>query len=732
MQSSGLPFGVPPQPTAQFSLASPQKSVNASAMPVSVTVPSVANGPLQFGPTIPLASATFMPPTQSKPNQSPLANGTTLSPEKPLFHIGSSFGDSPKAVQKSCFTNAQPDIILTQKYESQIRPCIDLIDSLRSLGVEKDLALPAIAVIGDQSSGKSSVLEALSGVSLPRGSGIVTRCPLELKLKKATKDSGWYGKISFRDQFVDLESPADVENEVRRAQNRIAGSGKGISDELITLEIVSPKVPDLTLIDLPGITRVALPDQPPDIAQQIKRMITKYIKRQETINLAVVPSNVDIATTEALEMAKQVDPDGERTLGILTKPDLVDKGAEADIVSVVRNLVYSLKKGYMIVKCRGQSEIHTNISLDDAIKNEQAFFENHEHFSSLLDEGHATVPLLAERLTLELVEHIVRTLPSLEDQINKKLKSAEDKLQQIGIGIPENESEKCAFLVERIRQFDDEICQATEGEEEVASGFLKLFTDIRRNFSSWEETLKYSADRFPQEIKRDVHNYENQHRGRELTGFVNFRTFENIARKQIQTFEYPAIGKLKEVTELVRSSFNIIALKHFAQFPYLYRNAKGKLEIICNAQLKEAEKAIRTQFKMEKIIYCQDKLYGGSLKEARDAIAKETPPKFQAVIPPTSPSQLQLSVDEMSHHIQAYFKTATARLGDQIPLIIQHYVLYEVALQLKNQMMQLIQEKENLSMLLQEKNNMARERKQLKDQIIRLHAAQERLAKFPN
>ncbi|CDQ61182.1 unnamed protein product [Oncorhynchus mykiss] len=204
---------------------------------------------------------------------------------------------------------------LNQHYEEKVRPCIDLIDSLRSLGVEKDLALPAIAVIGDQSSGKSSVLEALSGVALPRGSGIVTRCPLELKMKRKKEGEEWHGKISYQDHEEEIEDPSDVEKKIREAQDEMAGVGVGISDDLISLEIGSPDVPDLTLIDLPGIARVAVKGQPENIGEQIKRLIQKFIMKQETISLVVVPCNVDIATTEALKMAQEVDPEGERTLG---------------------------------------------------------------------------------------------------------------------------------------------------------------------------------------------------------------------------------------------------------------------------------------------------------------------------------------------------------------------------------------------------------------------------------
>ncbi|XP_073473355.1 uncharacterized protein [Aquarana catesbeiana] len=516
----------------------------------------------------------------------------------------------------------QPDNVLNQQYENQIHPCIDLIDSLRALGMEKDLALPAIAVVGDQSSGKSSVLEALSGVCLPRGSGIATRCPLELQLKKSPKGSTWCGKISYQFHNIALTSPAQVENEVRKAQNCMAGTGNGVSDQLITLEVMSPNVPDLTLIDLPGITRVALPNQPLNIGQQIKEMIIKYISRQKTIILAVVPSNVDIATTEALELAKQVDPKGNRTLGILTKPDLVDKGAEKEVMRVVRNLAYPLKKGYMIVKCHRQSGLQSNLSLEDSINNERAFFEDHEHFSVLLHEGCATVRTVAEKLTVELVKHIHSTLPTMEKQIIRKLWDAEDKLNLIGSCVPDTDTERLAFLIERIRQFAEGIGKATRGEEEVTDAQLKLFTKIQKRFNLWELNLNSSADQFPKEIRKGIDVWENQYRGREMVGIVSFRTFENIARKQIQKFEDPAIVKLNEVTELIRSSFSNIASKHFLQFPNLYRSAKAKIENICNMQQKEAEKGIRTQFTLEKIIYCQDILYGGSLKEAREEATK--------------------------------------------------------------------------------------------------------------
>ncbi|XP_051719712.1 interferon-induced GTP-binding protein Mx-like [Ctenopharyngodon idella] len=281
--------------------------------------------------------------------------------------------------EESSFSGSETYGAFHNHFIDSVQPLIELIDSLRFIGIDKDIDLPSIAVVGDQSSGKSSVLEALSGVSLPRGNGIVTRCPLELKLRKLKKGP-WSGTISYSGHKVTFKDSLEVDNLVREAQNKLAGNTVGICDELITLTISSPDVCDLTLIDLPGITRVPVHDQPEDIGDQIKNLILKYITKRETIILVVVPCNVDIATTEALRMAQDVDPEGYRTLAILTKPDLIDRGAEIDVLNIVWGKVIPLSKGYIIVRCRGQGDINDKISLSKAMEMEMKFFRNHRYF----------------------------------------------------------------------------------------------------------------------------------------------------------------------------------------------------------------------------------------------------------------------------------------------------------------------------------------------------------------
>ncbi|XP_040842578.1 interferon-induced GTP-binding protein Mx1-like [Ochotona curzoniae] len=634
-------------------------------------------------------------------------------------------GDAQPAEQKQ---PRGPEKNLCLQYEQKVRPCIDLIDSLRALGVEQDLALPAIAVIGDQSSGKSSVLEALSGVALPRGSGIVTRCPLVLKLKKLPPESKWTGKVSYQDKEVDILEPAQVEQEINKAQDTIAGKGLGISAELINLEVSSPDVPDLTLIDLPGITRVAVGDQPTDIGCQIKALIRKYIQRQETINLVVVPSNVDIATTEALSMAQEVDPNGDRTIGILTKPDLVDRGTEDKVVDVVRNLVLPLKKGYLVVKCRCQQDIQEQLSLAQALQREQAFFEDHPHFRVLLEEGRATVPCLAERLSTELIEHICKTLPLLEQKIKENHDKCTEELQKYGVDIPEDSSERLVFLTAKINAFNQDITALVQGEEVVGEKDSRLFTKLRKEFSKWNSVIEDNFKEGNDEIRSQMQVFEDRLRGRELPGFVNFRTFETIVKQQIKALEEPALDMLHTVTVLVQKAFTAVSEKSFRGFSNLHKTTKAEIEDIRSEQEKKAEKAIRQNFQMEQVVYCQDKVYGGALRKVREKTeGKSYSPQERITIK----SLEETTKAEMLEHLIAYYQEASTHISSYIPKVVQFFVLRTYGEQLQTAMLQLLQDKDACDWLLQERSDSSAKRRFLKERLSRLAQARRQLAKFP-
>ncbi|KAG8007466.1 Interferon-induced GTP-binding protein Mx [Nibea albiflora] len=516
---------------------------------------------------------------------------------------------------------------LNQQYEEKVRPCIDLIDSLRSLGVEKDLALPAIAVIGDQSSGKRSLLEALSRVALPRGS----------------------------------------------AQNE----GGDISDHFISLEIASPDVPDLTLIDLPNIAWAAREGEPEDIGHQIKNLIEKFIKKQETIILVVVPSNVDIATTEALKMAREVDPDGERTLGILTKPDLVKKGTEETVVDIVHNDVIHMKKGYMIVKCRGQKEITEKVSLTEAIEREKAFFKDHAYFHTLYNDGNATVPKLAEKLTLELVHHI-----------------------------------------EKVTAFAQDAIRLTTGEELKCGDGLSVFSTLRTEFMKWNAHLNHSGEIFRKRIERKVEEYEEKYRGRELPSFIDYKTFEDTAKEQIKQLEELAVKRLKNIGDAVMTVFIQLAQSSFTGFPNLMENAMRKIKYIKQRNESTAESMLRTQFKMEMLVDSQDRIYSSSLSDRKREEKEKGIHGNHATL------------QELMLQVKSYYKIASQHLDYQVPLVIRYQILQEFAVQLQRDMLLILQESMYSTSLFDEDYYTKSERADLQSRLDNLIEARAYLVEF--
>ncbi|XP_043084713.1 interferon-induced GTP-binding protein Mx3-like isoform X2 [Puntigrus tetrazona] len=618
--------------------------------------------------------------------------------------------------------------------EKSIRPYIDLVDTLRSVGIHKDLGLPSIVVIGDQSSGKSSVLEALSGIALPRGSGIVTRCPLELRLKKVPgvkwkavltydkklNESVTFlagpikpsklanGKLSQSENKIEFADPSLIEAQVEAAQNELAGKGVGICEELITLEIMSPEVCDLTLIDLPGIARVPVEGQPEDIGKQIKRLILKYIKKQETINLVVVPCNTDIATTEALKMAQEVDPEGKRTVAILTKPDLIDKGTEKRVLDIIHNRVIPLRKGYIMVKCRGQQQIDDDVPLEEAAQMERDFFQNHDYFRCLLEEDKVTIKCLSIKLTQDLVDHIKTSLPDLQDQIQKELWSVKRALKGCEDGPPEDLEGAKEFLIEILNGFNEKIKSLLSGEPENGKG---LFSQIRAEFKKWNDRLNSTKPPFTSKESSEAY------RGRELPGFSNYIVFERILQQHVAKLKDPAIDLLSAVKDIIVKQFTVVMNECFENYQALRNITKDKINDIQLNQQEKAEQRISEQFKMENRIFTQDPIFMKVLSE----ITNQT---FSENEIPVFDKQCKYGL-----LLETYYEIALQRLSDQVPLMIIYYMFEETARMLCVHVMKLL-DNPDVYELLSEDSEVSRRRSELRARQIRLTSAAKVISSF--
>ena len=237
--------------------------------------------------------------------------------------------------------------------------------------------------MGDQSSGKSSVLESVSGIPFPRGSGLVTKCATELRMKKAPPGTAWSATIKLSWLLPQPSSAGKVDSyeEIGERISKLTEAlllARGThatfeAEHSIVIDLIAPNVPDLTVIDLPGIVRTQVTGQTGDVIKDVDHLLGRYLKQERTIILCVIPSNVDIATVDILERAHKVDPDGVRTIGVLTKPDTIGEGNEEEVLQVVQGLRKPLNLGYLMVKNRSQKQIDDGITLMDARDLEMSF-----------------------------------------------------------------------------------------------------------------------------------------------------------------------------------------------------------------------------------------------------------------------------------------------------------------------------------------------------------------------
>ncbi|WZZ47076.1 hypothetical protein YC2023_043335 [Brassica napus] len=318
---------------------------------------------------------------------------------------------------------------------SSVIPIVNkLQDIFAQLGSQSSIELPQVAVVGSQSSGKSSVLEALVGRDfLPRGNDICTRRPLVLQLLQ-TKSKSNGGSDDEWGEFLHLPNNhriydfSEIRREIEAETNRLAGDNKGVSAKQIRLKIYSPNVLDITLVDLPGITKVPVGDQPTDIEAQIRTMILSYIKQPSCLILAVTPANSDLANSDALQVARAADPDGHRTIGVITKLDIMDKGTDAS--NLLLGKIVPLRLGYVGVVNRCQEDILLNRSVKEALSAEEKFFRSRPAYHGLADR--LGIPQLAKKLNQILVQHIKVLLPDLKSRISNALVATAKEHQSYG------------------------------------------------------------------------------------------------------------------------------------------------------------------------------------------------------------------------------------------------------------------------------------------------------------
>lgn len=472
------------------------------------------------------------------------------------------------------------------------------------MGLQQYINLPRICVVGTQSSGKSSVLESVVGFDfLPRGEGIVTRRPVEMRLvhipsKNGIDEAYVVFEKDKNKKFTDFEK---VREEIDRLTDEVAGKNKGIVDDPIILTIYGTQCPDLTLIDLPGITRVPLKgsDQCDNIEQLTRDMAIRYARDPRTIILAVIPANADMSTSDALQLSRRVDPKGLRTIGVVTKIDLMDRGTDAS--KMLHGDEVPLRLGYTGVKNRSSADLKAGKSIKDALEDEATFFSTHPVYRNLSPELVGTKNLVS-KLTKVLFKHIRTFLPDIRREINARIRTLSSRLDEFGQSVPLESSDRTQLMWAMITDYCEMIKNTIRGKydkrlqtyfDHGSDGGMSSGAQIRVIFN--ELLDEYTENDVTSELTDyDIDAAIRMHEGDSMPGFPSPDMFEYLILPHLRKIQAPVMECLDKVTSALENVSQKVAHKVFSRFPKLSDQILDRSQEIL-LQEKENTKTILEQ-----------------------------------------------------------------------------------------------------------------------------------------
>ncbi|XP_013883059.1 dynamin-2 [Austrofundulus limnaeus] len=459
-----------------------------------------------------------------------------------------------------------------------------LQEALSSVGRSCSLHLPHIAVVGSQSAGKSSVIENLVGRDfLPRGSGIVTRRPLILQLLNSNTEYGEFLHCKGK-KFTDFD---EIRQEIEAETCRLLGSNKSISPVPITLQIYSPHVLNLILVDLPGITKVPVGFQPADTEYQIRDIILRFICKENCLILAVTPANTDLANSDALKLAKDVDPQGQRTIGVITKLDLMDEGTDAR--EILENRLLPLPRGYVGVVNRSQKDIDEKKDIKAALESERRFFLSHPAYQHMAEN--TGTPYLQRVLNQQLTNHIRDALPAFRSHLQSQLLALKKEAEDYSQFHPDDPARRTKTLLQAVQRLAADFEKFIEGSANKVdtvqlSGGARINKIFHERFPRELVQMESDERKLRQEINYAIRNTHGVRTGL----FTPDLAFEVIVKKQISSLKGPCIKFIDLVSQELITTVDECVSK-LSSFPKL----RDETERMVIDEIREQERKCREQ-----------------------------------------------------------------------------------------------------------------------------------------
>ena len=346
---------------------------------------------------------------------------------------------------------ASPTLETTTSLEAlqseEQRNVLNIVDQLRKCGLESMLSLPQLVVCGDQSAGKSSVLEALTQIPFPRNDNLCTRYATEIILRRGISNAISIKVIpdtarpvieqqkiaSFKEaisDFDELPQLMDKATGLMGIGDNFAQQIKAFSKDILSIEIEGPSRPQLTLVDLPGLIQTQTKGVTEEEVSLVREITDQYISQHRTICLAVVSATNDYANQGILKKVREVDPEGNRTLGIITKPDRLPAGSGSEMayISLANNEDVFFKLGWHVLKNRSYEQ--SFCSFDQRNMYEAEYFRKSNF--SILPKDTVGIDALRERLSRLLFNHVKQELPKLREDLSKALTESTRQLSLLG------------------------------------------------------------------------------------------------------------------------------------------------------------------------------------------------------------------------------------------------------------------------------------------------------------
>ncbi|KAA0057070.1 dynamin-related protein 4C-like [Cucumis melo var. makuwa] len=478
-------------------------------------------------------------------------------------------------------------------FNDRIRPLIDVVDKLRRLNIMKEgIQLPTIVVVGDQSSGKSSVLESLAGISLPRGQGICTRVPLIMRLQQHSAPKTEL-RLEFNGKSI-VTDESHVSEAINVATEELAGHGKGISNTPLTLEVRKNGVPDLTMVDLPGITRVPVHGQPENIYDQIKDIIMEYITPEQSIILNVLSATVDFTTCESIRMSQVVDKTGERTLAVVTKADRAPEGLMEKVTADDVNIGL----GYVCVRNRIGEE-----SYEDARREEARIFESHQLLSKI-DKSIVGIPVLAQKLVQIQATSIAKNLPDIVRSINEKLSENLSELNKLPKNLTSNAEAVTAFMriISSAKETLRKILLRGEFDEYLDDKNMHCTARLVEMLNRYSEKLnQFSENDSGRNFLMEELSILEESKTIGLPNFLPRTAFLVLLQRKVKAVSSLPIGFVETIWNYLENVLTAVLTKHSSNYHQLQLSTKRAGHVLIAKMKKRSLERVMEFVEMEKL-----------------------------------------------------------------------------------------------------------------------------------